>query len=194
MRRPSAETREHVLQIARDLFYEHGIRATGVDRVAAAAGVAPTTLYRLFAGKDDLVAAYLEREATGYRAWFTGAVDAAGPDPRDRIVAAFDALVAQVRAPDCRGCPFQIGIAELADPTLPGHRVAVAVKEWTRERLGELAAAFAARRGIDPDGLGDQLVLVFEGAYAGVLTLDRDGPVLQARTLVERLLDTAGSA
>ena len=70
-RRPAAETRAHVLDVAHELFYWQGIRATGVDRVAAAAGVAPTTLYRLFACKDDLVAAYVERAAEGYREWLS---------------------------------------------------------------------------------------------------------------------------
>ena len=178
MRRPSTETREHVLQVARDLFYANGIRATGVDRVAAAAGIAPTTLYRAFASKDDLVAAYLAREAAGYREWFTAA--AAGDHPRDRVLGLFDALVAQVRAPDCRGCPFQIGVAELADPGLPGHAVAAEVKRWTRDRLGELVEGH--------DALADELMLVLEGVYASVLTLGHEGPVLRARALVERLL------
>jgi AcrR family transcriptional regulator len=173
MRRPAAETRAHVLRVARDLFYEHGIRATGVDRVAAAAGIAPTTLYRLFASKDELVAAYLEREAAGYRDWFTAAAEAGG------VLGVFDALVEQVRAPDCRGCPFQIGAAELADPAVAGHAVAVAIKRWTRERFGELAGEAA---------LADELMLVFEGVYASVLTLGRDGPVLRARQLVGRML------
>ena len=60
-RRTSAETRDHILEVAERLFYWDGIRATGVDTVAAEAGVAPTTLYRLFASKDDLVAAYVDR-------------------------------------------------------------------------------------------------------------------------------------
>ena len=42
MPRRAAETREHVLEVAHELFYWNGIRATGVDRVAAEAGVAPT--------------------------------------------------------------------------------------------------------------------------------------------------------
>src|SRR5690242_11999150 len=70
MPRSSAETREHVLGVAHELFYWHGIRATGVDRVAVAAGVAPTTLYRLFASKDDLIGAYIERADGLYREWF----------------------------------------------------------------------------------------------------------------------------
>lgn len=62
MPRSAADTREHVLEVARELFYWHGIRATGVDRIATEADVSPTTLYRLFTSKDDLVAAYVERE------------------------------------------------------------------------------------------------------------------------------------
>jgi len=85
MPRSSAETREHVLGVAHELFYWHGIRATGVDRVAVAAGVAPTTLYRLFASKDDLIGAYIERADGLYREWFDALVAAgyevAGKDP-----------------------------------------------------------------------------------------------------------------
>jgi AcrR family transcriptional regulator len=56
-------TRDRILGVAHELFYWKGIRATGVDAVASAAGVAPPTLYRIFGSKDDLVAAYLERGA-----------------------------------------------------------------------------------------------------------------------------------
>jgi len=106
MPRSSAETREHVLGVAHELFYWHGIRATGVDRVAVAAGVAPTTLYRLFASKDDLIGAYIERADRLYRDWFDAAAAAGGPDPRRQILAVFDALDEQVQPQHCRGCPF----------------------------------------------------------------------------------------
>ena len=84
-RRSSAETREHVLAVAHELFYWQGIRATGVDKVAAEAEVAPTTLYRLFASKDDLVAAYVERADRGYRDWLTAATAAEVGSPRERL-------------------------------------------------------------------------------------------------------------
>jgi len=70
MRRTAEETRAHVLGVARDLFYRQGIRATGVDEVAAKAGVAPTTLYRVFSSKDDLVGAYVERVDQDFRDLF----------------------------------------------------------------------------------------------------------------------------
>ena len=52
MRRSGAQTRELVLEVTHELFYCHGIRATGIDRIAASADVSPTTLYRLFASKE----------------------------------------------------------------------------------------------------------------------------------------------
>src|SRR5216684_3104758 len=52
--------RERILAVAADLFYRHGIRAVGVETIAAAAGTNKMTLYRHFSSKDELVAAYLK--------------------------------------------------------------------------------------------------------------------------------------
>jgi AcrR family transcriptional regulator len=185
-RRTSAETREHVLGVARDLFYWRGVRATGVDMVASEAGIAPTTLYRLFASKDDLVAAYVEREARGYRAWFDAAVATAPDDPRAQVLAVFDALAEMVRPEQCRGCPFQMALAELPEPGSPAREHAVAVKAWVRGRFRAIARATPAG---DPDALGDRLALLMEGVYGSVMALGDAGPARQARATAELLLD-----
>ena len=52
--------RERVLATALALFYRDGIRATGIDRVIAEAGVTKVTFYRHFPSKDALVVAFLE--------------------------------------------------------------------------------------------------------------------------------------
>jgi AcrR family transcriptional regulator len=190
MARRAAETREHVLGVAHELFYWHGIRATGVDRVAAEAGVAPTTLYRLFASKDDLIAAYIERADRLYREWFDAAAAAGGPDPRGQILAVFDALGEQVQPQHCRGCPFLMALAEFPDPAHPAHRAAVTMKTWVRDRFGQLTAALASsRRTTRPALLADQLSLVMEGTYASAQALAADGPARHARTVAESLLD-----
>jgi len=62
-RRPAAETRQHILDVAEELFYWQGIHATGIDRIVVEAEVAPTTLYRLFGSKDDLMVAFVIRRA-----------------------------------------------------------------------------------------------------------------------------------
>ena len=62
--------RERILAAARELFYRDGIRAVGVDAIAAAAGTNKMTLYRHFDSKDALVSAYLEQlSAEGEALW-----------------------------------------------------------------------------------------------------------------------------
>jgi len=188
MPRSAAETRDHLLEVAGRLFYANGIRATGVDLVASEAGVAPTTLYRQFASKDDLVGAYVEHEYDGFRATFDAAVAAAGSDPRAQILAVVDLICAEIDSEQYRGCALMMTLAEFPDPDLPAHRNAVAAKTWVRRSLGELTA----RLDVDhPDELADHLVLVTEGARAAAQALGRSGPARQARQLCEAILDAA---
>jgi len=188
VRRTAGETRDHVLHVARELFYWDGVRATGIDRVASEADVAATTLYRLFGSKDDLVAAYVEREFEGYRAWFGGAEAGGGDDPRARILAVFAALTEQVRPENCRGCPFLLALGEFPDPAFPAHRHAAAAKTWTRTAFHRLAVDLPAA---DPDTLADALCLLVEGTYASVQALGADGPAARAERVARTLVDAA---
>jgi AcrR family transcriptional regulator len=188
MNRSAAQTKEHVLQVAHDLFYWQGIRATGVDRIAATAGVAPTTLYRLFASKDDLIAEYVERAFEKSQGWITSAIEAAGDDPRAAILAVFDAQAEQIQPDVCRGCVFLMTMAEFPDEHLPGHRRSVDAKIWLRDVFRELTAKMNLP---DPDAVADQLLIVIEGVQATAQSLGHTGPPRQARPLVEMILGPA---
>ena len=178
-----------MLEVAHELFYWHGIRATGVDRVAAEAGIAPTTLYRLFASKDDLVTAYIERAFRLYREWFEAAAASGGASPREQILAVFDALAEQVQPHLCRGCPFLMALAEFPDPEHPARQVAIEMKAWVRQRMGELAERFAVTAPVaDPGELADHLSLLMEGVYASAQALGHLGPARRARALAVVLL------
>lgn len=50
-----AETREHLLGVARDRFVAAGVAATSVSDITSAAGVAHGTFYVHFANKDEVV-------------------------------------------------------------------------------------------------------------------------------------------
>jgi AcrR family transcriptional regulator len=188
-RRVGAETREHILAVAADLFYWHGIRATGVDRIAAEAQVAPPTLYRLFGSKDDLVVAYLRRNDEGYRAWFLESTAANLGGPRTRILALFGALIEQVQPDRCRGCPYLMALAEHPDRDCEAHALAVATKAWVRTQIGDLVGELGSVT--DPDLLADQLALLMEGVYASVQALGVDGPARRALPTAATLLDAA---
>ncbi|WP_156325665.1 TetR/AcrR family transcriptional regulator [Nonomuraea sp. SBT364] len=185
MHRTAAKTRSHVLRVAGDLFYRKGIRATGVDLVAAEADVAPTTLYRLFASKDGLVGAYVENTHQDFRRQVTSAMRSAAPDPRDQILAIFNLVLEQVSSEQYRGCPMLMALAEFPDPDLPAHRNAVTAKTWFRDTMGELTSRLGAD---DPAEVADHLTLVFEGLHASGQSLGPHGPAAQARNLVEKII------
>src|ERR1017187_5172821 len=54
---------QRILETADRLFYLRGIRAVGVDTIAAEIGISKRTLYNHFPSKDALIAAYLTRRA-----------------------------------------------------------------------------------------------------------------------------------
>lgn len=176
--------------VAEQLFYADGIRATGVDAVAASAEVAPTTLYRLFASKDGLVAAYVERCAERYRRVLSDAIGAAAPSPRDQILAMVDAFASEVLSGSCRGCPFMLVLAEYPDSGNAAHRAAVAHKAWVRDRFHELVGRLAPPGQVaDVDLLADGLALVAEGMYASVQALGPSGPAAFGRACAQALID-----
>lgn len=167
--------RDRVLKTASRLFHREGIRAVGVDRIAAEADVGKMTLYRHFATKDDLVVATLEARDGPALATLAAAVDAAGGDP---LLAPFAMLEPWFASRGFRGCPFMNAALELHDPRHPASAVARRHKEATRD----VFAAAARAAGRDPaaaDVLADQLALLFDGAIAQAQT--RDDPRAVAR-------------
>ena len=157
--RPSA--RHRLLDAADRLFYTHGINATGVDAIIDAAGVARMSFYNHFRGKDALVAAYLEGRDIGWRATLEEQIAGAGDEPRDQLLAVFDALRIWHTDPRFRGCSFANATAELADPGHPARAIVTDHKTALRERMTGRAHATGHP---GPARLVDQLLILFEGA------------------------------
>jgi len=166
--------RERVLDSAAELFYRDGIRAVGIDTIIAASGVAKMSLYRNFASKDALIAAYLERLEVGYRQRWDRLVAAHPGAPLAQLRAIVASIERTVSRPGYRGCPFSNAVTEFPEPDHPGRAVALANKAELRARLHALASAIGAR---DPALLGDQLLLLIEGAYATAPAVGRDRAV-----------------
>lgn len=191
-RRSAADTRQHILAVAAELFYRDGVRATGIDLVAARADVAPTTLYRLFASKDDLIAAYVEQCAARYRERLTAASARSRGTARQRILSVFDAFTREALSHACHGCPFLLVLAEFPDPDHPAHVHAVAHKAWLRALFHDLVRDLASESGARaPAGLADQLALVAEGIYGSAQALGPAGPARRGRACAQGLIDAA---
>jgi len=62
-----AAMEERILATTDRLFYGQGIRAIGVDTIAAEIGISKRTLYNYFPSKDALIAAYLTRRLQPFK-------------------------------------------------------------------------------------------------------------------------------
>jgi AcrR family transcriptional regulator len=176
-----AEMQERILATTDRLFYEQGIRAVGVDTVAAEIGISKRTLYNYFPSKDDLIVAYLSRR---FRA--TPLTD---DPPAGQILGQFDRLERSFASGGFRGCPFVNAVAELKEPGHEANRIAIAFKDerraWFRELLRRLDVA-------DPADLAIQLSLLTDGAIAAMVVRGDPKVARSAREAAATLLRAAG--
>jgi len=106
--------RERILLTAHALFYQEGIRATGIDRVIAESGVAKVTFYRHFPSKNDLVRAFLEYRHQHWTAWFIEALQRHSSASHGKGLNALVLSLAEwFRDDSFRGCAFINTIGEM---------------------------------------------------------------------------------
>jgi AcrR family transcriptional regulator len=177
--RRAAETREHVLDVAGDLFYDNGIHAVGVDRVAAEAGVTTTTLYRLFGSKDGLVLAYLQRLDEHWFDWFDEAVAKGG------LPQFFDEMDEKARNPEMRGCAFRMALTEYPATECDINCLVLDNKQRARNRIRDVLVSEGHE---DPDALADQLMLIADGIEASAAGRGAGSPPGPGPALVRRIL------
>ena len=159
---PTIDVREKILETASNLFYRQGVRAVGVDLVVKEAGVAKTSLYRHFSTKDDLIAAFLDREDADFWGHWDSVAQTYQGAPREELEAHLDWIGARAGRPGYRGCP-QINVAaEFPEEEHPARRVAAAHKRELRRRLTVIAEGLGAP---SPKMLGGQLAVLINGAF-----------------------------
>jgi AcrR family transcriptional regulator len=183
---PSA--RERLLTAANELFYAEGVHTVGIDRVIERAGVAKASLYNTFGSKDELVRVYLEGRHAIVAARISRYIERYD-SPRERLLGVFEAQGELFAEPGYRGCAFVSASAES-----PGEAVSHASDEyrgWVRGLLTGLAADAGAA---DPERLGRQLHMIYDGASLSA-RMDRDpAAAVAAREAAGVLLDAALAA
>jgi len=178
----ASAARRRLLDTATRLFYTEGIRAVGIDRIIAEAGVAKATFYNHFPSKDDLVLAYIEELDQLGR----DAVSALpGQSPRAMIAAVMGRISDAVTAGGWRGCPFLNAAAEYPDPMSPVRQAIDARRSWYHDSLRKLLAADGDAA---PSVTASLLVALSDGLLeAAYLDGPGDVPALVGEAL-ERLL------
>jgi AcrR family transcriptional regulator len=178
---PKTPMKERILETADRLFYLQGIRAIGVDTIAAEIGISKRTLYNHFPSKDALIQAYLARRFVQPRA--------SDKPPVEQILGTFDALERRFSASDFRGCPFVNAVAELGAEDQSVRQIAIAFKEsrrlWFRDLLLRLGVN-------DAEALATQLALLVDGSIAQDLVRNDPAMARAAKDAARVLLAHAG--
>jgi AcrR family transcriptional regulator len=182
-----ASARERLLAAANELFYAEGVQTVGIDRIIERAGVARGSLYNVFGSKEELVAAYLASRHDVTTGRLTRAIERFD-DPRQKILAVFDAQAQLFEQPDFNGCAF-IAASTEARPGGLVENAADRFRAWIRGMFTDLAEQAGAP---DPARLGRQLHLLYDGAGLAA-RMDRGDPGIAqtTRDAARALLDTA---
>jgi AcrR family transcriptional regulator len=184
------DARERILYTAYELFGREGVRAVGIDRVIAEAGVAKMTLYRHFPSKEALVVAVLKlREQRWTFDWLVRVVEARADTPKGRLLAFFDAFDDWFRRDDYEACLFINALLETRDRNTPTGEAAVAGLATIRSILSRLAKEAGVA---DPDAFAHTWQILMSGSIvhaaqgvpdaarlardAAALVLERDAP------------------
>ncbi|MFJ3666995.1 TetR/AcrR family transcriptional regulator [Streptomyces sp. NPDC090106] len=166
----TSEARKRLLETATRIFYTEGIHSVGIDRLTAQAQVTRATLYRHFAGKEDLILAYLHLADQGIRGQ-VGAAQAGADSAVDKLRAVARSITEGIRSPGFRGCAFLNAVAEYPDPAHPVHQAVLAHRQWFLDTVTELLS----RTGGEPaDAAGRHFVMLRDGAMAAGCLFDAE--------------------
>jgi AcrR family transcriptional regulator len=175
-----------ILDAAARCFYRDGIWASGVDTLAAEAGVSKRTLYNHFGSKDGVIAAYLRQREEHWQAKLHAVWEEIGADPIDQVVAYVRAYARPVQPEVFRGSAFINAAAELADE----WSESLSVIQHSLDRIEAGIDTILSQAGYENAGvLARQVLYLLEGAVA-VGGARRDASALDdAEQMIRGLLE-----
>lgn len=181
-----AEARERILAAAEELYYRKGFAAVGMDELRTRAGVSLRRLYGVFPSKSDVVEAVLDRKHDEWERALTSRVEAAGSDPRSRLLAVYAYLEEWFCDAGFRGCAFINAFGELGGTHPEVARIVGAHKASFQQYMAALV------RDIGGGGLlASQLSILAEGAQSTAAISGDPRVAGQARQAAEVLIDAA---
>jgi AcrR family transcriptional regulator len=183
--------RQRILAAAHRLFYAQGIRATGVEELVGAAGVARMSFYKHFPSKQALVVAFLHERHQQWQQHLETQAKARAHTPADELRAVFHVLAEWFGEADFRGCAFINTVLETADPQTQEHLLARQHKQVLRTYLEGLLQAGQLS---NPAQKATQLLLLIDGAIVRAQLGDGPAAAINALALAELLLATQLSA
>jgi AcrR family transcriptional regulator len=187
-RTSTSAAKQRLLDTADRLFYQDGIRAVGIDRIIAEAGVAKMTLYTYFPSKDDLIVAVLQYREARVLAFFRTAMARHAARTTDPLRAFFAALKEWFESPGFRGCAFQNAAVELANPDHAGTQF---VRHHKRRFANLLRGVVEESVGTGAATLAPAIALLVEGAIVTAVIQGAPDAAEVARDAALQLVERA---
>jgi AcrR family transcriptional regulator len=170
-----------ILDATARLMERNGVRAVSMDDIAAAAGFTKRTVYYHFATKEELVTAWLSRRSENTSS-HKGEIIA---DPVAAILSLFSDLVSHIETSEFCGCPFVLTTSELFGES---HAALGVARNHKRQRLQWFEEQADKSGASDPKVLAQQLMVIWEGAWASSLVMGNPDLAKIALALVRQLL------
>jgi AcrR family transcriptional regulator len=125
-------TRERIVGVAMELFWEKGYGSTSIADILKAANANSGSLYHFFPGKQDLLIAVLDAYLAGIDENLIDPLWTGVSDPIERVFALLDGYRQHLVATDCQfGCPIGYLALELHEPDPPvREKIAANFSQW----------------------------------------------------------------
>jgi len=182
----AADTRQRLIDSARQRFYRDGFRNVGIDAVLGDVGISKTAFYKHFQSKDDLVVAVLDDVDRFFQEEFRQLVkDRGGPSAVGQLRAVMDVVQRVIEESSFHGCIFVNAAMEFPLPHDPAHAASLRHKRAIEEFVHDLAER---ARVADPVALAAELCMIIEGAYVTRTVTNDPATIAIARRLAEQTI------
>lgn len=187
-----APARERIIEVASDLFYRQGYRATGINEVIDKSGVAKATFYSHFPSKDVLCKECLVNLSNRELRYVDSAIQAA-EGTFDRFMSVLVSLKPWAEETDFRGCAFLNIASEIPDASSPLRKVGTRLYDEIRLRVEVLVKELIDSdtkkyKHLDVDSLTKCYMTAFSGAVALSEIYNDVGPIYDAADSVRQFI------
>lgn len=160
--------RGEIVDALRRVMAEHGYEGATVTRIAEAAGLAPGLVHYHFGSKDEVLLALVDDLTGRAEARMEERLAEAGDDPRARLAALLDALLATGRGSDpaAVACWTLVGADAIRHPAVRAAYQAFVTQTVARLRRALLTACRAeGRSGAGAGAIAAGLMATVEGYF-----------------------------
>lgn len=187
----SLGTRNRIVELADQLFYERGYEHTSFADIAARVSLSRGNFYHHFKAKDDILEAVIELRRQRTQAMLDGwAIEA--PNPVARISRFIHMMVmngAKIRRHGCPVGTLCTELAKLEHPALPhANQLFTLFREWLARQFTELG------RGHQADTLAMHLLARSQGIATLAHAFDDEGFIHQEVELLLKWLHDTNTA